>query len=309
MYRSVVKEIRYDDSDFKISTEEMEEYKKIKFAIEHYLQGAVRYSGQLYVIPKKIGNFYYILIKHFMPTDNFDSWDEEKYMILSDLRGNILIGLTKVGESHINNINSLYISDEHIFFPSYVDEFSNDQLTHYEYKNNKMIRKHTFSKIYKNEFLPLAEQKESLFVIYNGLEYFYDIKAAKLSNIYFSSIIEPDTHCAKGEFHHWNFNNFKTKEEKILFAEKLSKKLFEEKLFIGMIYFNNNTRGFVLLNAHGKIVSNLFLKRDLEYSIVEIDNESFTDVINEIKSISERKYSDEELDEKVSTFIKNNVKR
>lgn len=309
MYRSVAKEIRYDDSDFKMSEKEKEEYEKIKFAIEWYLKGAVRYSGQLYVNPKRIGNFYFVQINHFMPTDNFDSYDEEKYMILSDLRGNILIGLTKVGQSHIKNINRLYISDEHIFFPSYVDEFSNDKLTHYEYKNNKMIKKHTFSKIYKNEFLSPEGQKESLLVIYGGHEYFYDIKNAELSNICFSSIIDPDTHCAKGEFHHWNFNNFKTKEEKILFAEKLSKKLFEEKLFIGMIYFNNNTRGFVLLNAHGKIVSNLFLKRDLEYSTMEIDNESFFDVINNIKSISEKRYSDEELDEKVATFIKNNIKK
>lgn len=309
MYRSVAKEIRYDDSDFKISAEEMEEYKKIKFAIEHYLQGAVRYSGQLYVNPKRIGNFYYILIKHFMPTDNFDSWDEEKYMILSDLRGNILIGLTKVNETHINNINRLYISDEHILFPSYEDEFSCDALTHYEYKNNKMIKKYTFSKIYKNEFLPPEEQKESLFVIYGGHEYFYDIKTAELSNIYFSLIIEPDTACAQGEFYYWDFNNFKTKEEKITFSDKLNKRLLEEKLFIGMLYFNNNTRGFVLLNASGKIVSNLFLRRDLEYKVVEIDNESFTDVINEIKSISEKKYSDEELDQKVDAFIKNNVKK
>ena len=309
MYRSVAKEIRYDDSDFNISAEEMEEYKKIKFAIEHYLQGAVRYSGQLYVNPKRIGNFYFVQINHFMPTDNFDSYDEEKYMILSDLRGNILIGLTKVGQSHINNINSLYISDEHIFFPSYVDEFSNDQLTHYEYKNNKIIKKYTFSKIYENIFLPPEEQKESLFVIYGGHEYFYDIKTAGLSNIYFSSIIEPDTTCAQGEFYHWDFNNFKTKEEKITFSDKLNKRLLEEKLFIGMIYFNNSTRGFVLLNAHGKIVSNLFLRKDLEYKVVEIDNESFIDVINVIKSISEKRYSDEELDEKVATFIKNNIKK
>lgn len=74
------------------------------------------------------------------------------------------------------------------------------------------------------------------------------------------------------------------------------------------IYFNSNTQDLVLLSACGKIVSNLFLKKDLKYSIVEIDNECFNDAINDIKSISEKRYSDEELDEKVVTFIKNNVK-
>ena len=35
MYRSVAKEIRYDDSDFKMSEKEKEDYRRIKFAIEN----------------------------------------------------------------------------------------------------------------------------------------------------------------------------------------------------------------------------------------------------------------------------------